>query len=115
MTSSDAAADALALAAAALAADEAAALAAELAAAEAAALAAELAAVDAAALAAELAAAVELVEPLAAVEALPDALALDEPDEPPHATSPKQHAHIMVATSKANAFFMVTPPSFVCD
>lgn len=103
MTSSDVAADALALAAAALAADEAAALA------------AELAAVEAAALAAGLAAAVELVEPLAAVEALPDALALDEPDEPPHATSPKQHAHIMVATSKVNAFFMVTPPSFVCD
>ena len=103
MTSSDVAADALALAAAALAADEAAALA------------AELAAVEAAALAAGLAAAVELAEPLAAVEALPDALTLDDPDEPPHATSPKQQAHIMVATSKANTFFMVTPPSFACD
>ena len=44
-----------------------------------------------------------------ALAALPEALAADELEEPPHAASPRQHAHSMVAQRIARYFFMMLP------
>lgn len=71
------------------------------------------------ALAALLAAlALALASLLAALAELAEALAADELEEPPQATSPRQHTHKMVAQRIARYFFMTLPfsrASFPCE